>query len=144
MKHRILVDYAEHALRWLKDRGGLLVWASVDLCDPGKGWTTPATDPDGKPTGRPSWQAAGSPARHITDAAEVEVVEPKLVRRFHVAIRMGGQGTRLKLTDHSSEKLRDALDKAGPASWYEFAYDTQQALIFKPGKVTPLAEWRKP
>jgi hypothetical protein len=140
-KHRVSPEYAPLALAWLSSRAGLLVWASADLCDPGKGWTTPATDADGKPAPKPSWQAAEKPARHITDAADVEVVEPRLVRRLRVAIRIGQSGTRVKLTDTSSRTLRDALDKAGPDSWYEFAYDSQEALIFKPGKVTPLTEW---
>lgn len=143
MKHRITADHAALVTAWLRGRGGLLVWRSVDLCDPGKSWTTPVLGEDGQPVRQPSWQAAASPARVITSADEVEVVIPKRVRKFRVATRIGASGVRVKLTDASSAKLRAALEKAGPESWHEFNYDTQEALVFVPGRVMPLAEWEE-
>jgi hypothetical protein len=112
-KHRISEENAPLISQWLEERGGILVWDSADLCDPGKSWTTPAHNADGTRTGKPSWQAQSEPAR------------------------------RIMLTDASGRKLRDALDKAGPQSWHEFDYFTQEAIIFKPGRVVPLEEWRE-
>lgn len=142
MKHRITAENAALVKLWLRDRGGILIWRSADLCDPGKSWTTPATGPDGTPTTKPSWQADATPVRLITDPDDVEVITPKLVRRFHVALRMGASGTRIKLTDASGRRVHKALDKAGPGSWREFDYGTQEALIFVEDEVVPLADWK--
>jgi len=100
-------------------------------------------DKDGNVVQKPSWQAQSIPTRHITDPAEVEVVVPKEIKRFRVAVRVGASGTRMKLTDASGEKLQKALDKAGPDSWHEFSYATQEAIIFVPEKVVPLLEFVK-
>lgn len=139
--HRIKAGAAETVFGWIRDRGGILVWGSADLCDPSKSWTTPAKDKDGKASLKPSWQAQSTPTRHITDPTEVEVVAPKEVRRFHVATRIGASGVRVKLTDASGEKLRKALDKAGLESWHEFDYSTQEAIIFVPDRIIPLVEF---
>lgn len=138
MKHRVRSYFEPVVLDWLANRGGLAVWASVDLCDPGKVWTTPVLDASGKPTTKPSWQAAEKPCRIITDADEVEVVVPKEVKRFPVAVRMGASGTRIKLTDASAQKLSRALDAAGLDSWHEFDLVTQEAVIYIPGEKRPL------
>jgi hypothetical protein len=136
MKHTIKADAAETVLGWINTRGGVLVWNSIDLSDPYKSWTTPATGPAGEPVTKPSWQAANEPAQHITSADDIEVVVPKEARRFRVALRMGASGIRVKLTDASSRKLRAALDKLGPASWHEFDYATQEAICYVPSTAT--------
>lgn len=135
-------ENAPKFLEWLKTRGGLAIWRSIDLSDPGASCTTPVNGPDGKPATKPHWKYAEKPERIITDAAEVEVVTAKEVKRFHVAVRRGAQGFKLKLTDASSEKLRAACKRAGPESWYEFDYGAQEAVIFVPDKKIPLSEWR--
>ena len=128
---------------WLEHRGGLAIWECLDLSDPGKTWTTPALSKDGKPTEKPHW-AAGKVLATITDISKVTVTVPKQVRRFHVAIRLGANGLKVKLTDGASRRVRAALAKAGEDSWHEFDYMTQDALIFVPGEKVPLKDWKSP
>jgi hypothetical protein len=118
---------------WLQTRGGIAVWRSLDLSDPGQTWTTPKLSADGTPAPPPHpWKAEKAPSRIITDPTEVIVDVPREVRRFRVAIRLGSQGFSYKLTDASSRKLRSACEKAGENSWYTFDYDTQEAIIWAP------------
>lgn len=117
-KHVIREENAVVILDWLRNRGGIAVWASVDLCDLGKSWTAPVNDEHGQPKGKPSWQADSKPCRIITDPADVIVSQDKEVKRFHVAVRMGASGTRMKLTDGSTRKLRAAVAKAGAGAYY--------------------------
>lgn len=140
MTHRIKAHAAATVFNWFKSRGGIFVWKSADLCDPCKVWTTPFKDEKGVVTGKPSWQCDATPTL-LSDPAEVEVVVPKEVKRFRVAVRMGASGTRIKLTDASSAKLRKALDKYGDESFYEFDYSTQEAVIFVSEKIISLTEF---
>lgn len=140
-KHHCLEQNASQILDWLKTRGGLALWKSVDLSDPAKHWTTPLNDASGKPATKPTWQAANEPYRVITDPSEVLVDTPVEITRFRIHTRMGAQGLRVKLTDHSSAKLRAALERAGTGSWYEFDYETQEAVIYKADKAISLTEW---
>lgn len=137
-KLQIRPEQAARFREWLRDRGGIAVWRSANLANPGASWSTPALQPDGTPTPRPTWEAEDRPSRIITDPAEVEVVEPKEVKRFYVAVRRGSQGLSLKLTDGASRKVRAAVEKAGPEAWYSFDYFTQEAVILVPGTVGPL------
>jgi hypothetical protein len=131
-------ENADRFRDWLQNRGGLAIWRSVNLSNPGASWTTPALQPDGSPTPKPTWEADSHPERIVTDPAEVEVVEPREVRRFHVAVRRGSQGFTLKLTDASTRKVRAAVEKAGDEAWYVFDYSTQEAVILVPGETRPL------
>lgn len=133
-------ENAAKFLEWLKTRGGLAIWRSIDLSDPGASCTTPVNGPDGRPVTKPHWKYAEKPERIITDPSEVEVVTPREVKRFRIAVRMGRQGFSLKLTDASTRKVRAACAKAGDDSWYEFDYETQEAIVFVPGKKVPLSE----
>jgi len=126
-------ENADRFRDWLQNRGGLAIWRSVNLSNPGASWTTPAL-----PTPKPTWEADSHPERIVTDPAEVEVVEPREVRRFHVAVRRGSQGFTLKLTDASTRKVRAAVEKAGDEAWYVFDYSTQEAVILVPGETRPL------
>jgi len=128
---------------WLTNRGGLAIWECLDLSDAGKTWTTPALSKDGKPTGAPHW-AAGKVIATITDIDKVVVTTPKEVRRFHVAVRMGANGLKIKLTDASGRKVRAACEKAGAEAWHEFDYDNQDAIIFVPGEKVPFKDWKSP
>lgn len=125
---------------WLANRGGLAIWESHDLSDPGKTWTTPALTTDGKPTAKPHW-AAGEVIETVTDITNVVVTTPKEVKRFHVATRLGANGLKIKLTDASGRKVRAAEEKAGPEAWHEFDYDNQDAIIYVPGEKVPLKDW---
>ena len=128
---------------WLKNRGGILIWRSINLSNPGASWTTPALDKDGKPYGKPTWQCANEPERHITDPAEVIVSVDKVVKRFHVGVRMGANGLQLKVTDGGSRRIRHEVAKAGEGAYHEFDYSSQDAVILKPERQIPLTEWKE-
>lgn len=119
---------------WIKDRGGVAVWPNVNLSDPGKGPTFTPVVTDGKPTPRPHWSVASEPAEIVTNIDRFKFLTLKEVDRFHVAVRVGSQGTMLKLTDASSAKLRKRLDKYGDGARYHFDFDSQEAVIEVPNR----------
>lgn len=144
-KHECTLENAPKFRDWIKNRGGILIWESVNLSNPGMSWSTPAwLEGTQQPYPKPSWQAANTPARHITSEADVLVLVPKEVKRFYVAVRQGSQGMMLKVTDGGTRRIRSAVAKAGEHAWYEFDYATQHAVILKPGKIIPLNEWNPP
>ena len=143
IKHRILAENAHQIWQWFQQRGGIAVWNSVDMSNPGRSWTTPIRDAEGKPMPRQDWRMEQTPSLTITDPAEVVVDVPKEVKRFRVAIKAGAQGMRLKCSDASSRRIRRECDKAGTESWHEFDYATQEAVIFVPGETKPLPEFIK-
>jgi hypothetical protein len=124
----------------LATRGGIAQWPSVNLSNPGASWSTPALT-DGKPTPKPNWQCSNEPSQIVTDAAEVMVEVPKEVKRFRVGVRRGSEGFTLKVTDGGTRRIRKECAKAGEHSWYEFDYDTQEAVIYVPEKRVPLTEF---
>jgi len=134
---------AARIAEWLRTRGGIAIWRSVDLSDLDKSWTTPLRDESGaRVTSPPHWKAEGSPSTVITDPAEVGVTLSREVARFRIAVRRGTQGLSLKLTDASSRRVRAAVDKAGEGAHYTFDYGTQEAVILAPEKEpVPLREW---
>ena len=140
-KHRVLAENAALIAKWMQERGGVLVWGSVHLADPGRTWTTPAHNEDGSDVARPHWSATSAPVRTIMDWDEIEVHVPREVKRFHVGIRLGDQGMSYKVTDGGTRRIRAAVAKAGEDAWYEFDYETQEAVIFIPDKVIPLREY---
>ena len=81
---------------------------------------------------------AQTPQRIVTDAAEVEVVTHREVRRIRIAIRRG-YGLQMRLTDVASARLRKALHDAGPGSVHMF--DGNEAIIFAEVSRTPLPVW---
>lgn len=148
-KYHITPEKAPQIRKWLKSRGGIAHWTSVDLSCLEKSWSTPALKEDGTPMTRPHWQAASEPFGITTDPAEVIVDVAREVRRFRVAVRMGAQGFKVKLTDASTRKLRAscaaaAKKSASGQSWYEFDYTTQEAVIFIADREVPLPEWQDP
>lgn len=142
--HVVAEANAHHILDWMLNRGGILIWESVNLSNPGASWTTPALTENGEPYTKPNWQCANEPVRHITDLAEVDVTTAVEVKRFHVAVRPGRQGLSLKVTDGGTRRIESAVAKAerehGKPAWYEFDYgDYNNAVIFVEGERTPLA-----
>lgn len=125
---------------WIRERGGLAVWPSIDLSDPGKQLLTPAREKDGQPTFKPHWSVASEPKVIITDPAEVEVCEDVEVKRFRVGVRMGSQGMKMKVTDGGSRRIRAAVAKAGDGAYHVFDYETQEAVIMAPRRTWPLSE----
>lgn len=146
-KHQIDPENAITILDWLRTRGGIAIWSSANPADPGKTWTTPLNNADGsRRTEKPHW-SAGSVVRIITDPQEVEVVIPKEVSRFHVAVRLGANGLVLKLTDASTRRLQRAVTRASLQhdcwAWHAFDYSTQEAVIFVVAETVPLPEWEQ-
>jgi hypothetical protein len=129
--------------QWFQQRGGIAVWKSVDMSNAGQSWTTPIKDAEGSPMPRQNWRMEETPSLTIIDPMEVVVDVPREVKRFHVAIKAGGQGLLLKCSDASSRRIRRECAKAGEESWYEFDYATQEAVIFVPGESKPLPEYIK-
>jgi len=138
-KHVVSQENASKFLDWIRTRGGLAIWCSVNMSNPGASWTTPVLNQDGTPVTKPIWEADTKPARVITDTSEVEVVTYKEVEQFRVTIRRGG--LLFKCSDTSSRKIRDALARAGKGSVYHFDYETQRAVISVPDKSVPLDQW---
>jgi len=137
-------ENAAMMLRWIAERGGVAVWESVNLSNPGASWSTPALADDGLPALRPSWEADNKPARIVTDASEIEVVTRLEVKRFRVAVRRGSQGLMLELTDGAARKVEAAIAEAGEDANYRFDYGTQEAVVTVPDKKVPLSEWSQP
>jgi hypothetical protein len=141
--YKIKDEHAARMWEWLQTWGGIAIWRSINLSNPGASWSTPALT-DGTPTPKPTWQVANTPERIITDPAEVVVSVPREVERFHVAVRMGLQGFMLKLTDGSSRKVRAAVARASEKhgdAWYEFDYETQEVVIYVEAGSLPIVEW---
>ncbi len=139
--HRILAANAAQIWKWFQERGGIAVWKSVDMSNPGRSWTTPIKDAEGNPTPRQDWRMEQAPSLTITEPAEVVVDVPKEIKRFRVAIKAGSQGLSLKCSDASSRRIRRECAKAGEESWYEFDFSTQEAVVFVPGESKPLPEY---
>jgi hypothetical protein len=134
---------AEKFDSWLKTRGGIAHWTSIDLSDLGASCCTPALTVEGKPYPKPHWKYANEPEYIVTSPDAVELTTAKEVKRFHVAVRVGSQGFSVKCTDASSARIRREVDKAGEGAWYEFDYEAQEAVIFVPDSIITLTEWRK-
>lgn len=140
-KHTVDSRDAGTVWTWLQTRGGLALWQSINLSNPGASWTGPLHNADGTRTTKPNWQAGNEPYRIITDADEVVVSVAAEVKRFHVAVRMGGQGFMVKTTDGATRRIRKEVSAAGDGAYYVFDYETQEAVIMKPKSVTPIAEY---
>ena len=143
--HTIEQANADRIKDWLANRGGLYIWKSVNLSNPGASWTGPAKNADGSVATKPSWQSETEPSRHITDIAEVDVITAVEVKRFHVAIRESGNGMSLKVTDGGTRRIEKEVAKAeavyGKDAWYEFDYaDYDNAVIQIEGDRVPLSD----
>lgn len=115
---------------WIANRGGVQVWKNVNLSDPGRGHVfTPAMTHD-RPTEKPHWAyERGEVVRDISRF--VFVIRWTEIKRFRVAVRMGSQGTMLKLTDASTRKVNKTAD-SNPGAYYRFDYETQECVFEVP------------
>ena len=129
-KHVCSEENAPRFKDWIENRGGVAVWKSINLSNIGASWSTPALAKDGTPTPKPTWEAEETPSLVVTDPKDIGVTTDKEVKRFHVAVRRGGNGFMLKCTEASTRKIDKALTKAGEGSHYQFDYSTQEAVIF--------------
>ena len=144
-KHTVSPSNAKKFKEWLDTRGGILIWQSINLSNPGASWSTPALNEDGSPYTKPSWQSSNTPARHITDAEDIVVETTRVVDSLHVAVERGC-GFSFNLTTASSKRLRDRVSKAekryAKEAWYEFDYFSyKNALIVVSDKQIPLLQF---
>ena len=140
------IENAPKITDWLRNRGGILVWKSVNLANPHGSWVTPAINEKGDPSTKPTWEAVNAAERHITSMDDVVVVVPEEVKRFHVAIREGSQGLSVKVTDGGTRRIwkeiAKAKEKYGRDAWYAFDYyDHNNAVIFVDSDPTPFRDW---
>ena len=126
--------------QWLTNRGGIAVWQSINLSNPGASWTTPAHNDDGSLYAKPNWQAGNEP-RIITDPADIAVSTDRELKRFRVGIRRGTQGYMMKVTDGGSRRIHAEVAKAGEGAYHVFDYSTQEAVIMKPVEVLPIIDY---
>jgi hypothetical protein len=142
-QHEVVEHNADRFLEWIQKRGGVAVWESINLSNPGASWSTPAQTEDGQPMKKPTWQAANEPAKIITDPAQIAVLTVKEVKRFHVAVEHR-EGFQLVVSDGGSRRIRSEVAKAGEGAYHVFDYEAyNNAVIMAPvGKVS-LAEWAK-
>ena len=123
--HRVDIDNVAMIKEWLTTRGGLAIWNSHNLANPGASWTCPVLDDKGKPKPAPTWEA-GEVIRIILDPKEVLVMIPLVVKVFHVAVRKSSQGLSLKVTAGGTRRIHDEVDKAakkyGKPAYYRFDY----------------------
>lgn len=139
--HDCKLENAEQFRDWIQNRGGIAIWQSQDLSRAGETVTTPFLEQDGKPKPKPRWDVTDQPIRHITGLDQVQVNIDQEVKRFPIALRMGGQGLTIKLTDAASAKVRKAVEQAGKGAYYAFDYYSQEAVIFAPELTVPLDRW---
>ena len=139
--HEVAPENAAKMLDWIEKRGGVAVWESVNLSNPGASWSTPALAPDCSPYPKPSWEASSEPNKVITNPAEIAVVTRKEVKRFHVAVRASCGGMLLKLSTNSSKLVDKAMIRAGGDASYHFDYETQEAVITVPSESVPLLQF---
>ena len=117
---------------WIKDRGGVKVWNNINLSNIRSGpLFSPVLDENGNEyLSAPRW-GWGDPVIIKSIDKFRFVKEFKEVARFRVAIRMGSNGTMLKLTGGSTKRLHRLLD-AHPGSYYRFDYAMQECVIELP------------
>jgi hypothetical protein len=104
-RHEVDAKDAGRILGWFDTRGGIAVWKSINLSNPGMTATTPRLDENGQPTTKPSWQLANEPEMVITDPNEVGTYQLEEVKRFRIAIRRSSNGLSMKVTDGSTRKI---------------------------------------
>jgi hypothetical protein len=137
--HEVAPENAAKMLDWIENRGGVAVWKSINLSNPGASWSTPALAPDCSPYQKPSWESASDPHKVITNPAEIAVVTRKEVKRFRVAVRVSAMS--MKLTDASSRRVTREVGRAGEDASYYFDYGTQEAVITVPSETVPLLQF---
>lgn len=131
---------------WIANRGGVAVWKSINLSNPGAEWMTPSLDAAGNRTPKPTWQAGNEPDRVVAHTDRVGVMTVAYYKRVRVALRLSGSGLSLKLTDHSQHTLdrvmAECREKHGSA-FYERADEDGRPgmnIYYTTGEVS-LTEW---
>ncbi len=126
-------ENAPKFVEWIRSRGGVALWRSANLSNPGATWSAPAD------VTRPTWQAEEKPWFIVTDPDEIEVYIPLEVSRLKIATKV--RGFTVHLTKPSTMRLHKALVKAGNDSFYAFNGD--EAVIYTRSEVKSLSKWMK-
>ena len=129
---------AHKILEWMETRGGLALWHTHDLSNPGQTWTCPLRDAAGKYATKPTW-SAGQIHRVIDDVHDAVVEVPKEIGRWRVAVERRGS-MYLKCTTTSSRKIK-RFQAAHPGSFYNFDYSVQEVVFFVADSITPIKQW---
>lgn len=98
-------DHAAKLRDWIQNRGGVALWRSIDLSDPGASVLTPAD------SAKPRWKFANEPEVIVTRGSDVGVYQEVLFRAFHVALRRSTNGLAFKLTDYASERVHKVMNE---------------------------------
>ena len=144
-KHQCEESNAEKFLDWIKNRGGVALWKSINLSNHGASWSTPANNEDGTPSTKPTWQASNTPTI-FTSADEIGVYVDELYKAFPVGLRRG-DGFSTKLTDAAQRRVDKYLDecreKHGDASYKKGVLDIDGASIgiYYTKSEISLSEW---
>lgn len=139
-EHSVNVEDAAKFADWIKTRGGVAIWNSVNMSNPGASWSTPATVADKTtPYPKPTWEADDTPVI-VTDPEKIEVYKGTEAERFRVGVEKGS-GLTINVTSGGSRKIRESVAKAGEGAYYQFDYGTQEAVIFKTETLGSLKDW---
>lgn len=136
---------------WLQNRGGIAHWLSADLSDPGWSTTTPRLTKEGEPFPKPHWKSQDTPGwcQTIDDQDNILIDVPKEAARLPVYVKPGNTHM-LVLTAVSALRCQKAVGRANAqliregkkeGAWYEFDYASQEAVIFVPDSVVPIAQF---
>ena len=140
--HVVKIEDAPKIWDWIHNRGGIAIWKSINLSNWGASWTTPCmNETRDSMTEKPNWQCSNVPDRIIVDPTEIIVSRDKEVKRFHVGVRVSGNGLMLKVTDGGTRRIRNAVAKAGEGAYHVFDYMTQEAIIMAPNEQMSMADW---
>lgn len=158
-KHECNEETAPKFLKWISERGGVAVWKSINLSNPGASWSSPATirkgDCDGIPSDapdadeiipypKPTWQASNTPII-FTNLDEIGVYTDALYKAFRVGLKMSGMSSHL--TDGAQRKLDKVMteceEKHGSAHYKKGVLDIDGASIgvFYDTEIISLREW---
>lgn len=135
-----LVDNAPKFWDWITNRGGVALWRSANLSNPGASWCTPACTENGDPYPQPTWETDQFPVVVVTDLKNIEVYKAEEIKRFHVAVRRRGGGLTYKCTEASTKRLQKEVSKVEGA-FHRFDYASQEAVIMRPIVQGTLEEW---
>lgn len=135
-------DHAAKLRDWIANRGGVALWRSIDLSDPGATVLTPAN------SAKPHWKFANEPEVIVTKESDVGVYTEVLFKAFHVTLRRSSNGLSLKLTDHASAKVHKIMDecheKHGNAHYRKGLLDSDRPSIsvfyINENEIKPLSE----
>ena len=137
-------ENAEKIADWLRARGGIAIWHSVDRSRAGETIAAPVNALTGVPRPKPAWWVGNVPDRIITDFAEVLVSKDVEVERFFVALRRDRHGNLkagYEYTEASLRRVRRTIAKAGRGAYHVFDYATAQAVILRPEWQTSLLDY---